>query len=97
MPQANPAIPRRVRVAIPRPAGSFGSLLGVGVAVIYMSVIVLIPFAALLNGALENGWGSFWSAITNPQAVAALKLTVGVSVVVTLVNAVMGTGSPPPL
>ena len=62
-----------------------------GAAVIYMSVIVLIPFAALVNGAFEDGSSSFWSAVSNPQAVAALKLTVGVSLVVTLVNAVMGT------
>ena len=58
---------------------------------IYMSVIVLIPFAALVFGAFDNGWDSFWQAITNPQAMAALKLTVGVSLVVVAVNAVMGT------
>lgn len=58
---------------------------------IYMSIIVLIPFAALVDGAFDNGWDSFWRAITNPQAMSALKLTVGVSLVVVAVNAVMGT------
>ena len=91
MPPSSPAVTRGPRLAIPRPAGSLGSPLGVGAAVIYMSVIVLIPFAALVNGAFEDGSSSFWSAVSNPQAVAALKLTVGVSLVVTLVNAVMGT------
>ena len=33
-----------------------------------MSLIVLIPFAALINGAFDNGWDGFWNAITNPQA-----------------------------
>ena len=56
-----------------------------------MSVIVLIPFAALVDGAFDNGWESFWNAITNPQAVAALKLTVGVSLVVVAINVIMGT------
>ena len=91
MPPSNPAIARRARIAIPRPAGGLGSPLGVGAAVIYMSVIVLIPFAALIDGAFDNGGSSFWRAITNPQAVAALKLTVGVSLVVVVINAVMGT------
>ena len=94
MPRADAAVartPRGPRIAIPRPAGGFGPSLGVGIAVIYMSVIVLIPFAALLNGAFDDGWDSFWKAITNPQAVAALKLTIGVSLVVVAINAVMGT------
>lgn len=56
-----------------------------------MSVIVLIPFAALVDGAFDNGWDSFWRAITNPQAQSALKLTVSVSLIVVAVNAVMGT------
>ena len=91
MPPSSPAIAPRARFSIPRPAGSLGSPLGLGAAVIYMSIIVLIPFAALVNGAFENGLSSFWKAISNPQAVAALELTVGVSLVVTAINAVMGT------
>ena len=91
MPPSSPAIAPRAGVSIPRPAGSLGSPLGLGAAVIYMSIIVLIPFAALVNGAFENGLSSFWNAISNPQAVAALELTVGVSLVVTAINAVMGT------
>ncbi|MEZ0283847.1 MAG: sulfate ABC transporter permease subunit CysT [Thermoleophilia bacterium] len=72
-------------------AGRLASPLGIGLAVLYMSVIVLIPFAALVDGAFDNGWDSFWRAITNPQAMAALKLTVGVSLVVVAINVVMGT------
>jgi sulfate transport system permease protein len=72
-------------------AGRLASPLGIGLAVLYMSVIVLIPFAALVDGALDNGWNSFWRAITDDQAMAALKLTVGVSLVVVAINVVMGT------
>jgi sulfate transport system permease protein len=78
-------------VTVPGGVGSLGSPLGIGLAVLYMSLIVLIPFAALLHGAFENGWDSFWNAIQNPQAMAALKLTVGISLVVVAINAVMGT------
>ncbi len=40
----------------PRQAGRFGAPLGMGIATLYMSLIVLIPFAALVDGAFENGW-----------------------------------------
>src|SRR4029450_11658221 len=39
----------------------------------------------------KAGRGGCWAAITDPQAVSALKLTLFVSVAVCLVNAVMGT------
>src|SRR5919107_6249191 len=40
---------------------------------------------------LDNGTDSFWTAVTNPQAVAALKLTLIASLAVVLINAVFGT------
>jgi sulfate transport system permease protein len=67
------------------------SALGRGVVTAYLSVIVLVPLAAVAWKATGNGWEGFWNAITSPGAVAALKLTFGASVVVALVNAVMGT------
>jgi sulfate transport system permease protein len=52
---------------------------------------VLLPLAAVIDRALGGGLGGFWHDVTSREAVAALKLTVGVSVVVTLINVVMGT------
>jgi sulfate transport system permease protein len=54
-------------------------------------VIVLIPLAAVVLRSAEDGAGAFWEAITSPQAVASLKLTFLVSVLVVVVNAVTGT------
>src|SRR5512132_896355 len=62
-----------------------------GLATVYLSLIVLLPLAALLWYSTEGGWGAFWDAVTEPQSVAALKLTLVASTVVALVNAVMGT------
>jgi sulfate/thiosulfate transport system permease protein len=56
----------------------------------YLSLIVLLPLAAVIWES-RGGDRSFWSAVTEPQSVAALKLTLGASVVVALINAVMGT------
>lgn len=56
----------------------------------YLTLIVLLPLSAVVWQATK-GERSFWDAITEPQAVAALKLTLVASFAVTLVNAVMGT------
>jgi sulfate transport system permease protein len=72
-------------------AGRAVAPLGMGIAVLYMSIIVLIPLAALTAGAFGDGWSGFWDAITNDQAWYAVKLTLIASAIVTLINAVMGT------
>src|SRR4051794_33579312 len=58
---------------------------------IYLSVIVLLPLAAVVAKSFDGGSGEFWSAITAREAVSALNLTLILALVVTLVNAVMGT------
>jgi sulfate transport system permease protein len=68
-----------------------GAAFARGAAGIYLSLVVLIPLAAVASKAFDNGWGSFWTAVTGPEAVAALKLTVVVSFIVVAVNAVAGT------
>jgi sulfate/thiosulfate transport system permease protein len=54
-------------------------------------VIVVLPLAALLWEAKKGGAHSFWQAISNPDAVAALKLTFGAAIIVVLINGVLGT------
>jgi sulfate/thiosulfate transport system permease protein len=65
--------------------------LGLGVAMLWFSVLVLIPLAAVVITASEGGWSAFWATITNEQTAAAIRLTVGTSALVTAVNIVMGT------
>ncbi len=73
--------------SVGRPSG----LLVQGIATGYLSLIVLLPLAAITWKAGEGGWDSFREAITAPEAVAALRLTLVVSLLVALVNAVIGT------
>jgi sulfate transport system permease protein len=61
------------------------------VAALYLSVLVLLPLAAVVSKSTDGGLAAFWRAVSSPQAVSALKLTVIVSVIVVLVNAVVGT------
>ncbi|MEO7235762.1 MAG: sulfate ABC transporter permease subunit CysT [Lapillicoccus sp.] len=70
--------------------GAVGPL-GVGISVLWLSVIVLLPLAALALSSLGGGLAGFWDAVTAPNALAALRVTVLVSAVVAVVNVVMGT------
>src|SRR5688572_2631536 len=65
--------------------------LGLGVTMLWFSLLVLIPLAAVVVTASGGGWGQFWEAVSSPQTAASIRLTVGTAVLVTLVNVVMGT------
>jgi sulfate transport system permease protein len=57
----------------------------------YLSIVALIPLAAVLFKSFENGTEGFWNAVSSPEAVAALKLTLIASLIVVIVNAFFGT------
>jgi sulfate transport system permease protein len=68
-----------------------GAGLGRGTVVLYLSVIVLLPLAALTSQAFEGGLSTFWTQVTSPQAVRSLELTIVCSLIVVAINAVFGT------
>jgi sulfate transport system permease protein len=69
----------------PRVRRSAAPGLAIGLSTLYLSLIVLLPLAAL-------GWRAHgWDAITSAQAASALELTLVASLVVALINAVAGT------
>jgi len=68
-----------------------GDVLGRGVAMSYLSIVALIPLAAVLAESVDAGLGGFWRSVTTDQAVASLKITLIASVIVVVVNAVLGT------
>jgi sulfate transport system permease protein len=76
---------RAAALPSPRARRSSAPGLAVGLSTLYLSAIVLLPLAAL-------SWRAHgWDAVASAQAVSSLKLTLGVSMVVALVNAVAGT------
>jgi sulfate/thiosulfate transport system permease protein len=68
-----------------------GAVLGRGIAMAYLSIVALIPLAAVLVRSMDGGFDVFWDAVTNEQAVAALRLTLIASLIVVVINAVTGT------
>ncbi|MEP9384905.1 sulfate ABC transporter permease subunit CysT [Nocardioides cheoyonin] len=65
--------------------------LGLGVAMIWFSLLCLIPFAAVVVKASGGGWSTFEQVLTTSATFSALRLTLAMAVVVTVLNAVMGT------
>ncbi len=72
----------------PGRAGSAPAL--AGAASIWLSIIVLLPLAAIVWQSAEGGWAAFWAAVTSPSAVESYRVTLSISVGVTVVNAVFG-------
>lgn len=68
-----------------------GASLGLGIALIWFSLLVLIPLAAIVATAGGEGWRGYVDTLTNPETWSAIKLTVGQSLLVTGINVVMGT------
>jgi sulfate transport system permease protein len=81
------------RHRLPRTKSSLTPIsgLGLGIALMWFSLLVLIPLTAVLVQTSAGGWSAYWDALSSPQALAALRLTVGTAVLVTAVNVVMGT------
>ena len=86
-PVAAPAAPRRR----PRATSGGAGVLGIGVATLWLSIIVLLPLAAVVVHSLDGGLDAFWASVSGRQAVAALRFTLVVSLLVAAINAVVGT------
>jgi sulfate transport system permease protein len=58
----------------PRVRALPGFRLSLGYALLYLSLLVLLPLAACVVKAASLSWGEFWDVVTHPQVVAAYKL-----------------------
>ncbi len=68
-----------------------GLNLTLGFTVFYLSIIVLLPLAALLLRTFHLSWAELWALATNERALAAYALSVGASLAAALINAVFGS------
>ena len=74
----------RIRNVLP----GFG--LTMGFTVVYLSLIVLIPFAALLLHAAGVGWDKYWAIMADEQTLASFKITFSMAFCAAVTNAVFG-------
>ncbi len=61
-----------------------------GFALTYLSLLVLIPFAALFLKVYQMSWPDFVQAVTAPRVLASYKLSLGASCAGALINVVFG-------
>ncbi|MFL6693014.1 MAG: sulfate ABC transporter permease subunit CysT [Ramlibacter sp.] len=67
-----------------------GFNLTLGYTLMYLSLIVLIPLAALVLKTFTLSWDQFVAAVTSPRVVASYRLTFGASFIAAMVNVVFG-------
>ena len=60
-------------------------------ATVWLSLIVLLPLAAVVAKSTEGGMAHFWDTVSSKQSVSALKLTLAAALIVAAINAVFGT------
>jgi len=61
-----------------------------GYALLYLSLVVLIPLSGVFLKTLSLDWSEFWSVVTSPRVVASYRLTFGAALVAATVNAAFG-------
>lgn len=64
--------------------------LSLGYTLLYLSLLLFVPMAALFLKTTALSWEAFWATVTAPQVMAAYRLTFGASFAAALVNAVFG-------
>jgi len=64
--------------------------LSLGYTLFYLSIIVLIPLAALAPATFSLSWDAFWQAVAAPRVVASYRLSFGASFAAACVNLVFG-------
>ena len=61
-----------------------------GFTLFYLSLIVLIPLAAVFLKSSGHGLDAFWAAATSPRVIESYKLSFGASLIAALINLVFG-------
>jgi sulfate transport system permease protein len=74
----------------PRKVRDLGAAALVGVAVLWIGLTILTPLALVFFEALRGGWNTYKTAITDPDALAAIRLTLEVAAVSVPANALFG-------
>jgi sulfate transport system permease protein len=59
-------------------------------ALAFLALVLVIPLASVFAGALADGWATYRAAVTDPMALAAMRLTLAVAAIAVPCNLVFG-------
>lgn len=60
------------------------------VSLVFLALFLILPLVSIFVTALEKGWATYVASITDPDALAAIKLTMTVVLIVVPLNAIFG-------
>jgi sulfate transport system permease protein len=75
---------RKTRRVLP----GFG--LTIGFTLCYVCLLVLLPLSTILLKSATLSWGAFWATVLSPRVLASYRLSLGVSLLSALLNALFG-------
>lgn len=78
----------RVRQAVGEPLWVRRVL--IAFAVLTLATILLVPLAAIFHQAFHKGWSGYWTAITSPDTLSAVRLTLLACAIAVPLNVVFG-------
>ena len=85
------ATPRLVRNAVTEPAWVRLTLITAALA--FMTLFLFVPLATVFYEALKKGWGVYLAAITEPDALSAIKLTLIATAISVPLNLLFGVAA----
>ncbi|NMO13283.1 sulfate ABC transporter permease subunit CysW [Pyxidicoccus fallax] len=62
----------------------------IGAALLFLAVFLLVPLVAVFTFAFQKGWAAYVAAISDPEALAAMRLTLTAAVIAVPLNLVFG-------
>ena len=90
-PAAAGAAPRRIRAATTE--APWVRLVLIGTALAFMTLFLFVPLATVFYEAFKKGWDVYLAAITEPDAVSAIKLTLLAAAISVPLNLVFGVAA----
>ena len=62
----------------------------IAISLLYISLFLILPLLSIFVTAFEKGWETYVASIVHPDALAAIKLTITVALIVVPLNAIFG-------
>ncbi len=91
LPKAVGVAPRSIRSATSEPAWVKWTLIGVALA--FLAFFLFVPLAIVFAEAFKKGWDVYLAAITEPDALSAIQLTLIAAVISVPLNLVFGVAA----
>ncbi|MBP1681289.1 MAG: Sulfate transport system permease protein CysW [Proteobacteria bacterium] len=64
-----------------------------GTTLLFLAIFLALPLGVVFSEALAKGWKVYWASITEPDAIAAIKLTLLVVLITVPLNTVFGVAT----